>query len=417
MALDRDELNNNWTPKCELCDWTGEPDAEQGKAQAQYLSHCKTPEHKENKKNKQEAKAASDQEVQPPPGDEKPEPVKPDKPVVSTEKAPEAKVERKPAMSDLSETECITFYGDEGKRFLKRKKLEQLLGMAPDMTDKIIRWVMENYDQDENAKRDLNALYMLLLNCKVKQEYAGRIVQMIMAMEQKWWNDQNNQANAGMYFSAGPQGQPMQQQFFDWQGRPVPQNFNQPYFNNPDPRMNQGYPHNYYPPQRQPDPQIEEIKKTVEGLAKSVALLANPPKAETKPINIEEAITAAVAKATEKPPLTKEDILDVVQNVKKKEDEENHLSAIVFELKAMRGDIDRLDKRKTPMPNDISEAGSIEVAKLDLIGGKLDNIHDTVKKGMELLLAPEEKPLRRSGDDITRIDSELDRMAASPGGG
>lgn len=427
MALEKDELNNTWKPKCDLCDWEGEPDAEQGKAQAQYLSHCKTQEHKENKKNKQEEKAAAEPEVQNPPGEDKTEKVEPPKVA-----APEPKAERKPTMEELSETEILTMHGEEGKRFLKRKKLEQLLGMAPDMSEKITRWVMENYDQDENAKRDLNALYMLLMNCKVKQEYAGRIVQMIMAMETKWWNEQNNQANNGMYFPTGPDGRgggPSGfQVFYDQWGRPINQNFNQPWLNNPDSRG--GYDPRYdprydqrYDPRTSVNPQIEDIKKTVADMAKTVSMLVNPPKPEQQPVSKEdivELVVTAVKKATEEPPLTKQDIVEtVVQTVKtlsEKNEEETHLDLIVKELKGMRGDIDRLDRGRTPMPEKISEEGSIEVKKLDIIGDKLGDIHETVKHGMSLLLTGDEKPRQRTGEDITTLDAELDRMAGTPGG-
>lgn len=81
------------------------------------------------------------------------------------------------------------------------------------------------------------------------------------------------------------------------------------------------------------------------------------------------------------------------------------------ELKELRKDIEK--KERLPIAG-TSEGTAIEMKKLDLIGDKLEDIHDTIKHVTSLTLTtPKEKPKERSLEDITKLDEELSIIAKS----
>lgn len=411
MALDRNEAEGTWIPKCDLCAWTGEPELEQGKAQTQYLNHCKTQEHKENKRIANEESAGKgDESKHPPPSDdrggrEKTPPGEPPQP-----QAPKQDGRKK--IEELREEDVVLFYGAEGMKYLKRKKMEQLLTLAPGVSDDVREWVLTNYDQDPAAQSDYNALYNLLIASKVHANFAQRIVQILITIEQKYMQPQ---AQYGAYFPNFAQP-PQDQQFMYFPGAGAPGQ-PRPIFHNPYAPSNQGYPPGlYYPqPQNVSSPvskEIERIEKTVEDLRKAVQASLNPPPPPEKGVNredIQTMIESGIEKALSKPSLTKEDVVEVVKTMVIEKEQGDTMKDILEKVKDLKDEV-RSVRNNPTISKDLSEEGNIEIKKLDVIGNKLDNFHDTVKTGISLLLQ-DEKPKSRTLEDITHLDTELERVA------
>lgn len=400
MALEHDETLGTWNPSCETCGWKGEPDQEQGKAQAEYLRHCKTPEHKKNKEKAAEELLAGGGGETPAPGEKPPPP-------------------GSPPIETLTEEETVLFHGEEGIQRLKRAKLEKSLTITPKMTANIKTWVLSQYDQDNAAQIDYNALYMLLISSQIPPQFAQRIVQNIMTMEQRLRTllQQRQQTNTPFFSPGQPQG--------GLSGTPVfimtPQGIQQvqtPQIFNP---ANQGAPNpgagGYIMfPQPKEDPKIEKLEKLIEGLAARIETLQMPEPKEEK--GVEEMIDEAVARATEKPQVSKEDVAEIVtkaiQTQMVAKERESSMERLTSAMETLTEQVQELKHRPTsaPMPKDISEEGSLEGKKLDIIGAKLGDIHDTTKVALGYLMGPESKPpAKRSGKDLTELDENLDKIA------
>lgn len=405
-----DETLGTWTPSCEICNWKGEPDQEQGKAQAEYLRHCKTPEHKKNKE-----KVAAELAGIGGPGGETPSPG--EKP----QQSPELKETPlgSPPIETLTEEETVLFHGEEGIQKLKRAKLEKSLAITPKMTPNIKTWVLAQYDQDNAAQADYNALYMLLISSQIPPQFAQRIVQNIMTMEQRLrvLLQQRQQTNTPFFSSGYPQGQPGTQPVFIMTPQGIQQVQTPQFFNPANPSApNPGAGGFVIFPQPKEDSKIEKLEKAIEGLAARIEQMQKPEPKEER--DVEDIVEEAVARATERPQISKEDVSEIVtkaietQMVQK--ERENTMERLTTAMESLSSQVQELRHRPAPapIPKDISEEGSLEGKKLDIIGNKLGDIHDTTKVALGYLIGPESKPPpKRETRDLTRLDEELDMVA------
>lgn len=411
MALEHDETLGIWNPSCELCAWKGEPDQEQGKAQAEYLRHCKTPDHKKRKEKAAEELAGGGSG----PGGETPTPGE----KLSQPQEKEALIGT-PAPETLTEEETVLFHGEEGIQKLKRAKLEKSLTITPKMTANIKTWVLSQYDQDNAAQVDYNALYMLLISSQIPPQFAQRIVQNIMTMEQRLRAllQQRQQTNTPFFSPGQSQGQPGTTPMFIMTSQGI-QQVNAPQFFNP---ANPGAPNTgaggfvFMQPQSKEDPKIERLEKAIEGLAARIETLQKPEPKEEK--DVEEIVEAAVARATEKPQVSKEDVAEIVtkaiQTQMVEKERESSMGRLTSAMETLTLQVQELKHRpvSAPMPKDISEEGSLEGKKLDIIGAKLGDLHDTTKVALGYLMGPESKPpAKRSEKDLTDLDENLDKIA------
>lgn len=415
MTLDHNELESTWIPCCDLCGWKGDTHPEQGKAQAEYQRHCKTPEHKKNKEKAAEEAVGGGGGTGPggetlPQGGEKPPQTQ-----ESKETSPGS-----PPIETLSEDETVLFYGEEGIQKLKRVKLEKLLTITPKMSQNIKIWVLTQYDQDNAAQADYNALYMLLISSQIHPSFAQRIVQNIMTMEQRLRAllQQRQQTNTPFFSPGQPQGLPATQPLFIMTPQGLQQVQSPQFFNpaNSTGAPNPGAGGFIMFPQPKEDPKIEKLEKLIEGLAARIETLQKPESKEEK--GVEEIVEAAVARATEKPQISKEDVAEIVtkaiQTQMVEKDRESSMERLTSAMETLTSQVQELKHRPTsaPIPKDISEEGSLEGKKLDIIGAKLGDIHDTTKVALGYLMGPESKPLaKRSGKDLTELDENLDKIA------
>lgn len=414
MALEHDETLGTWLPVCEICGWKGEPEQEQGKAQTKYLNHCKTPEHKKNKQKTADALEASAGDVGAG-GEETPQPDK-KPPQEQTKTTPGA-----PPLETLTEEETVLFHGEDGIQNLKRAKLEKSLTITPKMTANIKTWVLAQYDQDNAAQVDYNALYMLLISSQISPQFAQRIVQNIMTMEQRLRAQlqQRQQTNTPFFSPWQTQGgQPAPQPVFIM----TPQGLQQvqtPQFFNPTnlagtPNPNTGGFIMFSQPKE--DPKIERLEKAIEGLAARIEALQKPEPKEER--DVEDIVEEAVARATERPQISKEDVSEIVtkaiQSQITEKERESSMNRLTTAMEHLSEEVGELKHRpaQAPMPKDISEEGSLEGKKLDIIGNKLGDIHNTTKIALGYLMGPEGKPpVKRSEKDLTELDENLDKIA------
>lgn len=407
MALEHDETLGTWNPSCEICGWKGEPDQEQGKAQAEYLRHCKTPEHKKNKEKAAEELLAGGGGETPPPGE------KPSQPQ-EKETLPGS-----PPIETLTEEETILFHGEEGIQRLKRAKLEKSLTITPKMTANIKTWVLSQYDQDNAAQIDYNALYMLLISSQIPPQFAQRIVQNIMTMEQRLRAllQQRQQTNTPFFSPGQPQGGLSGTPVFIMTPQGIQQVQTPQFFNS----ANQGAPNTNAGgfvmfPQPKEDSKMEKLEKTIEGLVAKIEQMQKPEPKEER--DVEDIVEEAVARATERPQVSKEDVAEIVtkaiQTQMVAKERESSMERLTSAMETLTEQVQELKHRPTsaPMPKDISEEGSLEGKKLDIIGSKLGDIHDTTKVALGYLMGPESKPpAKRSGKDLTELDENLDKIA------
>lgn len=412
MTLDHNELEGTWIPNCDLCGWKGETHQEQGKAQAEYQRHCKTPDHKKNKEKAAEEAVGGGGGMGPggetlPPGE------KPQQPLET--------IPGVPSLETLSDDEMVLFYGEEGIQKLKRTKLEKLLAITPKMSANIKTWVLTQYDQDSAAQTDYNALYTLLISSQLLPAFAQRIVQNIITLEQKLRAllYQRQQPNTPFFSPGQPQGQSGAQPFFIVTSEGRLQQVQGPQFYNPanltgTQNPGAGGPVFMLPPKE--DPKIERLEKAIEGLTAKIETLQKPEIKEEK--DVEEIVEAAVARATEKPQISKEDVSEIVtkaiQTQLVEKDRESSMARLTTAMETLTSQVQELKHRpaSAPMPKDISEEGSLEGKKLDIIGAKLGDIHDTTKVALGYLMGPEGKPpAKRTGKDLTELDENLDKIA------
>ncbi|MDP2217186.1 MAG: hypothetical protein Q8J68_07875 [Methanolobus sp.] len=410
MTLEHNEPEGTWIPLCDLCNWKGETHPEQGKAQAEYQRHCKTPEHKKNKQNAADEALGGAGRGETPLGEEKQPPK-----LIEKESMFGA-----PAIETLSEEETVLFYGEEGIQKLKRVKLDKLLTIMPKMSSNIKTWVMTQYDQDNAAQTDYNALYMLLISSQIDPRFAQRVVQNVITLEQKLRAllQQRLQQNTPFFSPLQPQGgQPNAQPFFvvtpEGRIQQMPQFFNPTNTGAPNPSPGGLV---FMQPQPKEDLRMERVEKAIEGLAAKIETLQKPEPKEEK--DVEEMIEEAVFKATEKPQISKEDVSEIVtkaiQNQITEKERESSMNRLTSAMETLSGEVRELKHRppSAPMPKNISEEGSLEGKKLDIIGSKLGDIHDTTKIALGYLMGPEGKPpAKRTGKDLTELDENLEKIA------
>jgi hypothetical protein len=146
-----------------------------------------------------------------------------------------------PSKVKMSEREYVTFYGEEGLQKLKRQRLEELLTIAPAVGRRSLSWIMKQYDLDETARRDPNALMGLLQSGGIKDHIAYRIVNSLIALEEEYADLLRRQTQPYVFPSSrrwGEAGYPLFRQ-------PQP-----PYGSEPFPR----YPSSQYPTAQYPQP-------------------------------------------------------------------------------------------------------------------------------------------------------------------
>ncbi len=417
MALDHDETQDTWAPACEICDWKGEAGQDQGKAQAEYLRHCKTPEHKKKKEKAAEELSGGAGEQTPHKALEK------ETPPGALLETLEFQEEGRPPRQEktLTEEETVLFHGEEGIQQLKRAKLEKSLTITPKMTANIKTWVLAQYDQDNAAQIDYNALYMLLISSQIPPQFAQRIVQNIMTMEQRLRAllQQRQQTNTPFFSPWQPQGgQPATQPVFIMTPQGLQQVQSPQFFNpaNTAGAQNPGAGGFIMFPQPKEDPKMEKLEKTIEGLAARIEALQKPEPKEER--DVEDIVEEAVARATERPQVTIQDVSKVVTEAIEKQitekDRQNSMERLTSAMVSLTEQVQELKHRpaSSPMPKDISEEGSLEGKKLDIIGAKLGDIHDTTKVALGYLMGPESKPpAKRSEKDLTELDENLEKIA------
>lgn len=415
MTLDHNEPEGTWIPLCDLCGWKGDTHQEQGKAQAEYQRHCKTPEHKKNKEKAVAEAEGGGGSIGPggeiPPSGEKPQ--------IPPEASPKETIPGA-SLEALTEEETVLFHGEDGIQSLKRAKLEKSLTITPKMTANIKTWVLAQYDQDNAAQADYNALYMLLISSQIPPQFAQRIVQNIMTMEQRLRAQlqQRQQTNTPFFSPWQPQGgQPATQPVFIMTPQGLQQVQSPQFFNPANPGApNAGAGGLIMFPQPKEDPKIEKLEKTIEGLAARIEALQKPEPKEEK--DVEEIVEEAVAKATERPQISKEDVSEIVtkaiQSQITEKERESSMSRLTTAMETLAEQVQDLKHRPVspPMPKDISEEGSLEGKKLDIIGAKLGDIHNTTKIALGYLMGPEGKPpAKRSEKDLTELDENLEKLA------
>ena len=157
-----------------------------------------------------------------------------------------------PSATKMSPREYITLYGEEGLQKLKRDRLIEFLSVAPKVSNRIVTWILKQYDLDESARRDPNVLMSVLQSAGIKDHVAYRIVNVLNALEDEFADLLRRQAQPyGFYPSRrlGEGGYP-----------PFPTRQPQSYRGESFPRYPQPQPpyYDYYSPQGYP-PRVEDI--------------------------------------------------------------------------------------------------------------------------------------------------------------
>jgi len=91
-----------------------------------------------------------------------------------------------PSKTKMTPREYVLFYGEEGLQKLKRERLVEFLTVAPGVGKRTVGWILKQYDLDETARRDPNALMSLLQSGGIKDHIAYRIVNAIIALENEY---------------------------------------------------------------------------------------------------------------------------------------------------------------------------------------------------------------------------------------
>jgi hypothetical protein len=480
-----EKTERGWIPSCEICNWVGEPKPEQGQAQVEYMQHCKTKEHKMKKV-----------EIPPPSSEEKETP---------SEEGETFEGEKKtPSIAELTPQEAVLYYGeDEVINYYRRKKLKEFLETAPQVSARQAEWILMNYESDERAKSDPNSLYNLLIQSRLEPQFAYRIVQNLVDMEQKL-----RLKISGQQAPAFPPMTPMATPYMPMPTYPpqFPPQFltpwQQPQFSSWQPQFWQPLNPFYFWQQQPQLPwvqnleriekeikelkeerktkvevkdvgderymkiekelekmkedrereererkekereerwqrEINELKEAIKSRSGSEVMtitvplrdssgniitgpdgkpvqqmFQGPPSyiqailAQKEPITperIQLLVEQAVSKANKpKEGLTKEEL----QRILDEREEKKAWKEIREELKEVRREMEK----GRPMAG-VSEGTTVELKKLDLIGDKLEDMHDTIKTFGQAVLQAKEKPRERTPEDITKLDEELSVLA------
>lgn len=468
---------------CDICNWEAEaPDREA--ADKIHGTHFGSKEHKKKvkEKGKEEEEMEGEGEVE-----------------------GEVRKEKKlPSIEELSPQDAILYYGeDEVINYYKRKKLQEFLETAPQVSAKQTEWIMVNYDSDERAKVDPNSLYSLLLQSRLDPQLAYRIVQNLVDMEQKLRLKMGRQPVIPFPPVSTPQVIPSPP--LTWQ-QPQPWQQMQPWIQPlqyPYPQYPYYYPH--YPQlyqyfkddrverlekelkelrerkievreekevderyvklestveelkkQREREEQekrerereerwsreISELKESIKSMNRGEVITVSIPLRDSsgniitgpdgKPVQqmfqgppsyiqaliaqhgsgatitperLQVLIGSEIDKRLKSGGISKEELERILEERESK----RAWKELQEDLKELRKEIEKREKER-PLSG-ISEPTQIEIKKLDLIGNKLDQMHETVKKGMELVLTERAKPRERTLEDITKLDEELSTIA------